>query len=177
MSLLTGQELLIGQVQSLVTRLSDRSMKLAIAESCTGGLLSALITEIPGSSRVLERGFVTYSNEAKADMLSVPMELIENHGAVSDEVARAMALGALKNSDAQITVSITGIAGPGGGTDTKPVGLVHFAACGVTKSAPNPLCIAVEKRYGDIGRAQVRWQAVATAIQLLEELVKKLDSI
>jgi len=177
MSLLTGSELLIEQAQTLVLSLNDRSVKVATAESCTGGLLSALITEIPGSSEVFERGFVTYSNEAKADMLGVPMELIENHGAVSAEVARAMALGALENSDAQITLSITGIAGPGGGTDIKPVGLVHFAACGINRSDPNPLCVAVEKHFGDIGRAQVRWQAVATAITLLEELVKKLDPI
>src|SRR5262249_19084129 len=105
--------------------------KLATAESCTGGLIAALLTEIPGSSDVIERGFVTYSNRAKVEMLGVPADLIATHGAISEPVARAMAEGALTHSHADIAVSVTGLAGPGGGSVAKPVGLVHLAA--VTK--------------------------------------------
>jgi nicotinamide-nucleotide amidase len=104
-----------------------KSLKLATAESCTGGLIAATLTEIPGSSDVLDRGFVTYSNAAKIEMLKVPAKLIAKVGAVSEEVAHAMAKGALARSDADIAIAVTGIAGPGGGTATKPVGLVHLA--------------------------------------------------
>lgn len=105
----------------------NAGLMVATVESCTGGLVSATITAVSGSSDVLDRGFVTYSNEAKNELVGVPMALIETHGAVSAEVARAMAEGGVKNSNAQIAVSLTGVAGPGGGTETKPVGLVHFA--------------------------------------------------
>ena len=104
-----------------------RGLKLATAESCTGGLIAAILTEIAGSSDVVERGFVTYSNEAKAELLSVPEDIIASHGAVSESVARAMAEGALNRAHADIAVSVTGVAGPGGGTPAKPVGLVHLA--------------------------------------------------
>src|SRR6185312_12927366 len=104
-----------------------RGLKIATAESCTGGLVAGALTEIPGSSAVVERGFVTYSNEAKHEMLGVPNATLRKFGAVSRQTAQAMARGALKNSDADIAVSITGIAGPGGATPGKPVGLVHFA--------------------------------------------------
>ena len=107
---------------------AQSGLKLATAESCTGGLIAAILTEVPGSSDVFERGFVTYSNEAKTELLGVPAELIEKHGAVSEEVARAMASGALGHSRADIAVAVTGVAGPGGGTTAKPVGLVHLAA-------------------------------------------------
>ncbi len=103
---------------------------LATAESCTGGLISAALTAIPGSSSVMERGFVTYTNEAKHELLGVPLALFETVGAVSEEVACAMAEGAISHSRAQVSISVTGIAGPGGGTDDKPVGLVHMAAVG-----------------------------------------------
>ena len=146
----------------LLAELQARSMMLATAESCTGGLISALLTEIPGSSAVVERAYVTYSNEAKMQCIGVPEALLTTHGAVSEEVARAMAEGALKNSNAHITVSVTGIAGPGGETPNKPVGLVHIAA--VLKGQPT---IHQECRYGDIGRSEVRLATVRSAIDLL----------
>ncbi|MBT5047184.1 MAG: CinA family protein [Rhodospirillaceae bacterium] len=111
----------------LIETCRDAGLMVATVESCTGGLVSACITAVSGSSDVLDRGFVTYSNEAKNELVGVPLELIEAHGAVSGEVARAMAEGGVQNSNAQIAVSLTGVAGPGGGTETKPVGLVHFA--------------------------------------------------
>jgi nicotinamide-nucleotide amidase len=135
-------------------------VKIATAESCTGGLIAGLLTEIPGSSDVLDRGFVTYSNAAKETMLRVARELLEAHGAVSEAVARGMAEGALKNSDAQIAVAVTGIAGPGGGTAEKPVGLVHIAVAGHET-------IAREFRFGDIGRGEVRIKTVEEALKLL----------
>jgi nicotinamide-nucleotide amidase len=104
-----------------------RGLMIATAESCTGGLVAAALTAIAGSSSVVERGFVTYSNQAKSEMLGVDAAVIERHGAVSEPVARAMALGAVARSHAHVAVSITGIAGPGGGSTDKPVGLVHFA--------------------------------------------------
>ena len=123
---------------------------IATAESCTGGLVAATLTEIPGSSDAVERGFVTYSNAAKETMLGVPSSLLEQFGAVSRETAEAMAQGALAHSPAELAVAITGIAGPGGGTPGKPVGLVHFAA--VVRAGR---LLHQECRFGDIGRAQV----------------------
>jgi nicotinamide-nucleotide amidase len=140
----------------------QRNLKIATAESCTGGLLAGLLTAIPGSSDVVERGFVTYSNQAKAEMLGVAPAMIARHGAVSAEVARAMAEGALLNSRAQISVSITGVAGPGGGTDEKPVGLVHFAAARL-----NSETVLRVARFGDQGRAGIRSMAVDMALDLL----------
>ncbi|MBL8691324.1 MAG: CinA family protein [Rhodospirillaceae bacterium] len=113
--------------KALLQHLRRRHLRLATAESCTGGLIAAALTEIAGSSDVVERGFVVYSNEAKTDLLAVPATLIAKHGAVSEEVARAMAEGAIAKSRAEIAVAVTGIAGPGGATPTKPVGLVHLA--------------------------------------------------
>jgi nicotinamide-nucleotide amidase len=139
---------------------------LATAESCTGGLLAALITTVPGSSDVFERGFVTYSNAAKIECLGVSERILETFGAVSEETARAMATGALAHSAATTTLSVTGIAGPGGGSPEKPVGLVHFALA--RKSGG---IIAVEKRFGDLGREAVRFAAVVTAIGLLLDAV------
>jgi nicotinamide-nucleotide amidase len=139
--------------------------KVATAESCTGGLVAGALTEIPGSSDVLDRGFVTYSDAAKQTMLGVPASVLERHGAVSRETADAMAAGALMMSNADLAVAITGIAGPGGGSAEKPVGLVHFAA-----AARDGRRLHREKRYGDVGRSAVRREAVAQALALLEML-------
>lgn len=145
----------------------DRSRRagsrIATAESCTGGLVAASLTDIAGSSDVFDRGFVTYSNGAKADLLGVPDTLIEEHGAVSPEVARAMASGALAHSRAGLSVAITGIAGPGGGTAEKPVGLVHFATA--LEGADVRACHRIFQ--GD--RRAVRHAAVETALDLLLE--------
>lgn len=138
-----------------------RGLMVAAAESCTGGLVSAALTSVAGSSAVVERGFVTYSNAAKSDLLGIPIMLIESRGAVSEAVARAMAEGALARSAAQAAVAVTGVAGPGGGSAEKPVGLVHFAATG-----PGGL-IHVERRFGDIGREAVRLDSVRVALSLL----------
>lgn len=140
-------------------------LKLALAESCTGGLISAALTEIPGSSDVLDRGYVTYSNQAKATMLGVPIETLRNFGAVSAETVRAMAEGALAKSGAGVTVAVTGIAGPGGGSADKPVGLVHFAAARRGKT------LHKEIRFGDLGRGEVRRRSVIAALELLGELI------
>jgi nicotinamide-nucleotide amidase len=142
-----------------------RSLLVATAESCTGGLVAAALTEIPGSSDVFDRGFVTYSNAAKETMLAVPAAILDRHGAVSREAAEAMAAGALASSQADIAVAITGIAGPGGGSAEKPVGLVHFA-CASREGAR----LYREERFGDIGRTAVRDLAVAQALAMLENL-------
>ncbi|MFK0299377.1 CinA family protein [Brevundimonas sp. NPDC090276] len=139
---------------------------VATAESCTGGLVSGALTAIAGSSAALDRGFVTYSNEAKAELLGVPDDLLAQFGAVSEPVARAMALGAIERSRASASVSITGVAGPGGGSEDKPVGLVHFAAVG-----PNGAVVHVERRFGDIGREAVRLESVRVALALLLDAV------
>jgi len=146
-------------------------LKVATAESCTGGLVAGALTEIPGSSDVLDRGFVTYSNAAKQAMLGVPASILERHGAVSRETADAMAAGALAMSNADLSVAITGIAGPGGGSAEKPVGLVHFAA-----AARDGRRVHREKRYGDVGRSAVRKEAVAEALALLELLASSMRS-
>lgn len=117
---------LLADAEALLAACRARGQKIATAESCTGGLIAAALTAIAGSSDVVERGYVTYSNEAKNECLGVPMALIDAHGAVSEEVARAMAAGAVRYSHADITVSVTGVAGPGGGSAEKPVGLVCF---------------------------------------------------
>jgi nicotinamide-nucleotide amidase len=146
----------------------ERGLKLATAESCTGGLVAAALTEIAGSSDVVDRGFVTYSNEAKQAMLGVPAATLKRHGAVSAETAAAMAKGALKHSLADIAVAITGIAGPGGGSKQKPVGLVHFAA-----ASRDGRRVTRVKRYGKIGRGPVRRRSVAEALRLLQLLAEK----
>jgi nicotinamide-nucleotide amidase len=138
-------------------------LKIATAESCTGGLVAGALTEIAGSSVVVDRGFVTYSNVAKMEALRVSPELIERFGAVSEEVALAMVAGALAQSAADIAVAITGIAGPSGGSAEKPVGLVHFAATRRGRRA-----LHVERRFGDIGRSEVRLASVAEALALLK---------
>jgi nicotinamide-nucleotide amidase len=152
---------------TLLDAYREKGLKIATAESCTGGLVAALLTEISGSSSVVERGFVTYSNEAKIELIGVPAELIAAHGAVSEPVARAMAEGALAHSRADVAVGITGVAGPTGGTATKPVGLVHFGLA--RKGAAT---IHLERRYGDLGREIVRRRAVEDALALLEQAVR-----
>ena len=154
---------LLARAAALIQAYAARGEMVATAESCTGGLVSGLLTEIAGSSAVVDRGFVTYSNEAKQDMLGVPANLLAAHGAVSEPVARAMAEGVLAHSRAHVSVSITGVAGPGGGSAEKPVGLVHFACArrgGETQ--------AIERRFGDLGRAEVRRAALLCALDLLE---------
>jgi nicotinamide-nucleotide amidase len=146
-------------------------LKVATAESCTGGLVAGALTGIAGSSDVVDRGFVTYSNAAKETMLGVPAATLKRHGAVSAETAAAMAAGALENSDADVTVAITGIAGPGGGSEQKPVGLVHFAA-----ASRDGRHLARERRYGDIGREGVRERSVAEALDLLQALAQEPQS-
>ncbi|MFL5129433.1 MAG: CinA family protein [Microvirga sp.] len=152
---------------TLLDAYRDKGLKIATAESCTGGLVAALLTEISGSSSVMERGFVTYSNEAKIELIGVPAELIAAHGAVSEPVARAMAEGALAHSRADVAVGITGVAGPTGGTATKPVGLVHFGL-----ARRGAATIHLERRYGDLGREIVRRRAVEDALALLEQAVR-----
>jgi nicotinamide-nucleotide amidase len=139
--------------------------RIATAESCTGGLVAAALTEIAGSSDVFERGFVTYSNEAKMEMLGVSEDVISTFGAVSVATAWAMALGALMHSDADVAVSITGVGGPGGATANKPVGLVVFARA-VRGEDPEAV-FAGTRQFGDLGRAEVRRQAALVALELL----------
>ncbi len=138
---------------------------VATAESCTGGLLAGAITEIAGSSDVFDRGFVTYSNEAKVKQLGVGRDIIETFGAVSEATAWAMARGALERSDADVAVAITGIAGPGGGTPKKPVGTVVFARA-VRGARPDDISSELQY-FGDLGRSGVRRQAVLFALGLL----------
>jgi nicotinamide-nucleotide amidase len=157
------QDLLI-QATLLLDDAKARGIKIATAESCTGGLVSALLTEIAGSSAVVERGFVVYSNNAKQEMLGVPGDMIADYGAVSEPVARALAEGALIESRANLSVAITGVAGPGGGTGLKPVGLVHFAT-----ARENRKIFHEEHRFGDIGRDQVRLEAMRVALRMLQE--------
>ena len=151
--------------ETLLAAARAKGLKIATAESCTGGLIAGLLTEIPGSSDVVERGFVTYSNDAKEEMLAVSRDLLIAHGAVSEPVARAMVQGALEHSNADIAVAVTGIAGPGGGSDDKPVGLVHIAA------ARSGTLVHRECRFGDIGRTGVRLASVEVALELLSQLV------
>jgi nicotinamide-nucleotide amidase len=146
-----------------------RGLKLATAESCTGGLVAAALTEIPGSSDVLDRGFVTYSNEAKQEMLAVPADIIASEGAVSRATAEAMARGALAHAAADVAVAVTGIAGPGGGSAQKPVGLVHFAV-----AARNGSTAHRQENFGDIGRGEIRRRSVLVALELLEQTARDL---
>jgi nicotinamide-nucleotide amidase len=147
---------------ALLDAFKARGWRIATAESCTGGLVAARLTDVAGSSAVVDRGFVTYSNEAKSDMLGVDAALIAAQGAVSEPVARAMAEGAVARSLADVAVAITGVAGPGGGTATKPVGLVHFGL-----AARDAETRHLERRYGDLGREEIRRRAVADALGLL----------
>ena len=148
-------------VGELLAACRERRLTLTTAESCTGGLVAAALTAVSGSSAVFDRGFVTYSNEAKHELLGVPAALIDAHGAVSEQVARAMAEGALARSRADLAVSITGIAGPDGGSRDKPVGLVHFATA--RRDGPT----IAERRVFPGDRDSVRIAAVAVALGLI----------
>jgi nicotinamide-nucleotide amidase len=157
---------LLEQAGSLLVAARARGDTIVTAESCTGGLVAAALTAIPGSSDVFERGFVTYANAAKSEMLGVPYWLIERHGAVSEDVARAMAGGALTHSHASLAVAVTGVAGPDGGSPDKPVGLVHLAA-GRRDQAMLHECVA----FGDLGRTEIRLRSVERALSLLRSLL------
>ena len=160
-------EILTIMAEDLIKLCKTKDIRVATAESCTGGLLAGLITSVPGSSACLERGFVTYTNQSKYDMLGVSTDLFCEVGAVSEKVAIAMAEGALKHAPAHISVSITGIAGPDGGTETKPVGLVHMAATNTHGDMRS------ERHAFKGDRDRVRIQAVESAMRLLLQLAEK----
>jgi nicotinamide-nucleotide amidase len=145
-----------------------KKLTVATAESCTGGLLAAALTNIAGSSAVIDRGFVTYTNESKQQMIGVPPMTIEKYGAVSRETAEAMAKGTLAHAPADLAVSITGIAGPSGAMPGKPIGLVHFAA-----ASRSGRLIHHDRKFGDIGRTEVRRRSVLQAMAMLTELAEK----
>ena len=159
-----GSDRLRGLANEVLKACKAHGLMVATAESCTGGMVVAVLTDIPGSSSVVERGFVTYSNEAKTEMLGVPIALIDTHGAVSEPVARAMAEGALSNSRADLAVSVTGIAGPGGGTASKPEGLVHFSC-----SRRGGTAAHARIEFSALGRDQVRAASVQQALTMLLE--------
>jgi len=153
---------ILALAQTIVADFTAKGRMVATAESCTGGLIAGALTEIPGSSSVVDRGFVTYTNAAKMEMLGVQEQTLARFGAVSKETALQMAHGALFRSHADLAVAVTGIAGPGGGSAERPVGLVHLAA-----KARNGALIHHEIRYGDSGRDKVRLTTVKTALEML----------
>lgn len=154
------------RAERLLRETKARRYTIATAESCTGGLIAATLAAVPGASASLERGFVTYANEAKIEMLSVRIAMLREHGAVSREVALAMAEGALMHSPADIVVAVTGVAGPDGGTPEKPVGLVHIAAA--RRDGP---VVHEEKRFGAIGRHEIQEATVAAAFELMARVL------
>ena len=162
---MTFHAALLSQAEALLESYRRAGLTIATAESCTGGLVAGCLTEIAGSSDVFERGFVTYSNTAKAEVLGVPATLIAERGAVSAEVAEAMARGALARSKADAAVALTGVAGPGGGTAEKPVGLVHIGAVRRGGAA------RLRREIFDGDRSAVRARSVAIALELLGELL------
>ncbi|MBA2127783.1 damage-inducible protein CinA [Hyphomicrobium methylovorum] len=154
------------RAERLIAHLRARRLTVSTAESCTGGLVAGALTAVAGSSEVFERGFVTYSNDAKTGMIGVDAALIERQGAVSAEVAEAMTTGALRTGMSDLSVAITGIAGPGGGSADKPVGLVYIATA--TKGG----AVRVERfTFGEVGRDQIRLSSVLEALRMLEEAV------
>jgi len=158
-------ELLL-RAEAVLASARAKHLKIAVAESCTGGLLAGLLTEIPGSSDVFERGFVTYSNDAKQELLGVPAATIELHGAVSSQTAAAMAQGVLERTPVDISASVTGVAGPGGGSREKPVGHVQFAAA----RRGHPVACELHE-FGDIGRSRIRMSAVEAALRLIDRQI------
>ena len=159
----------LGNKATALLKLCERkNLTVATAESCTGGLLAAALTNIAGSSAVIDRGFVTYTNESKQEMLGVPPMTLEKYGAVSKETAEAMAKGVLAHAKVALAASITGIAGPTGATPGKPIGLVHFGA-----ASRSGQLIHNERRFGDISRSEVRRKAVLEAIAMLTELAEQ----
>lgn len=164
---MADKELLVA-AETVLNLCKSKKLTLATAESCTGGLVAAALSEIPGSSLVLDRGFVTYSNEAKQQMLGVTPATINVYGAVSTACAEEMAKGALAHASVDLAISVTGIAGPTGAVRGKPIGLVYF--CAASRSGR---VIAHYRKYGDIGRANVRRECVLQALAMLQELAKK----
>lgn len=158
---------IFGVAVELIRLCAAKNLTVATAESCTGGLVAGALTEVPGSSAVVDRGYVTYSNAAKREMLGVPVTTLKDYGEVSRQTAEAMARGALAKGKVDLAVAITGIAGPGGGSAEKPVGLVHFAAASRSGTSMH-----AAKRYGDIGRDEVRRQSVRQALAMLRELAE-----
>ncbi len=150
--------------ETVLSLFRAKGWTLCTAESCTGGLVAGALTAVPGSSDVVDRGFVTYSNTAKMEMLGVPSTVLETHGAVSEQTARAMAQGACRAAGVNVAVSITGVAGPGGGSLEKPVGLVHFAC-----ARRDGIVMHREMRFGEIGRDAVRHASVLVALEMLAE--------
>ena len=166
------RERLVLEAQGVLDFCREHGFTVATAESCTGGLVAAYLTHIAGASDIVERGFVTYSNDAKIELLGVDAQIIAEHGAVSRQTALAMAAGALWRSKAGVSVSVTGIAGPGGGSEEKPVGLVHFAIArrvSVSREQLDFKALHHEEQFGDIGRAEVREASVATAFKMLRQ--------
>lgn len=155
---------LVERAANVLAKSRERGLHLVTAESCTGGLIAGCLTEVAGSSDVVDCGFVTYSNVAKQDLLNVPADMLDANGAVSEQVARAMAEGALERSGADIAIAVTGIAGPGGGTAEKPVGLVHMACARKEQHTLHRRC-----RFGDVGRGKVRELTVREALELILE--------
>jgi nicotinamide-nucleotide amidase len=169
MSAMTDQEIIDASIR-LLDLCKAKKLTVATAESCTGGLVAGALSEISGSSSVLDRGFVTYSNEAKQQMLGVTPSTIDVYGAVSKECAEEMARGALARAQVDLAVSITGIAGPTGATPGKPIGLVYF--CAASRSGR---VIARDRKFGDIGRSNVRRASVIQALAMLQELVEEKE--
>ena len=157
-----GETMII--IKDVLDQARENRLMIATAESCTGGLIAAALTSVAGSSDVVERGFITYSNEAKIDMLGVDKDLITLHGAVSEPVARAMCEGALEHSSADLAVSITGVAGPGGGSADKPVGTVHIGV-----ASQNNATNHARLQFGDIGRSNIRHATMLAAFSMLQE--------
>ena len=164
---MSNDTVILELARQVVALCIEKNVMLATAESCTGGLVAGCLTEIPGASQVLERGFITYSDQAKIEMLGVMQITLRQYGAVSKDVALEMAHGAMARSEAGISVSITGIAGPDGGTTAKPVGLVHFGGRHYKGAM-----IHREMKFGEIGRHQIRMQAVEVALEMIIELAK-----
>jgi len=158
-------QLFFNQAAGVLAACRAKGLSIVTAESCTGGLVSAALTAVPGSSDVVERGFVTYSNQAKVDLLGVAAETLETWGAVSEPVAIEMAEGALRQSPASLALAVTGIAGPGGATASKPIGLVHLVV--LLRGGGS---IHVERQFGSVGREEIRKRSVAQALEMLRRL-------
>lgn len=158
---------LVKAAHDLLAICKRKNLLVATAESCTAGLVAGTLTEVPGTSSILDRGFITYSNEAKHEMLGVSRDLLADYGAVSREVAEAMASGVLGHSRVHLAMSVTGVAGPDGGTPAKPVGLVHFAA-----ASRSGKLLHAERRFGNIGRSEVRKRSVLQAFLMLHEMAE-----
>ena len=166
------REKLVREAEEVLDFCREQGFTLATAESCTGGLVAAYLTHIVGASDIFERGFVTYSNESKIELLGVDAQIIAEHGAVSRQTAIGMAAGAIWRSHASLSVSVTGIAGPSGGTPEKPVGLVHFAIARGESVSNDELrfrALHHEENFGDIGRAEIREASVETAFRMLKQ--------